>query len=129
MCKSSDENVERVELGKDNFGEISIMVNEAKRENIKFDKDKWVPGLGILAKSERFEEEEKEEDDEEEQINDEDQDKINALNEEKEKKEKKIADLSEKIKEIETKIETMKKILTIDVSEQDYIKELAKKEI
>ena len=56
-------------------------------------------------------------------------DKINALNEEKEKKEKKIADLSEKIKEIETKIETMKKILTIDVSEQDYIKELAKKEI
>ena len=126
MCKSSDDNVERVELNKDNFGELSIMVNEEKRENIKFDKDKWVAGLGILAKSERFE---KEEDDEEEQIDDEAQDKINALNEEIEKKKKKKDDLESKIKEIKEKLETMEKILKIDVSEQEYVKDLSKKEI
>ena len=129
MCKSSDDNVERVELNKDNFGELSIMVNEEKRENIKFDKDKWVAGLGILAKSERFDEEKKEEDDEEEQIDDEAQDKINALNEEIEKKKKKKDDLESKIKEIKEKLETMEKILKIDVSEQEYVKYLAKKEI
>ena len=61
------------------------MVNEGKKENIKFDKDKWLPCIGIMANFELYDEEEKEENDEKEKINEEEQEKINDLNEEIEK--------------------------------------------
>ena len=42
-------------------------------------------------------------------------------------KQKKIEELKEKIKELNKTIEAMKKILNIDVSEEEYIGDLAKK--
>ena len=42
-------------------------------------------------------------------------------------KEAKINDLREKIRDIKDKIDIMQKILNIDVSEQDYLKDLSQK--
>lgn len=125
MCKSSDNEVPKVELKKD-FEEISIVVNEEKNENIKFDNNKWTPVLGVLPKS-IYDVEDSKIEDEEDEINEEDQEKINILKEEVEKRMKKKEDLNQKIRDIEEKIELMKKILNVDVSEQEYIKDLAGK--
>ena len=85
MCKSSEEEIQRVEL-KSEFENISIVVNEEKNENIKFENNKWTPLIGVLPKSVYVEEENEDEDDE---INEEEQEKMNILKEEIEKKKRK----------------------------------------
>ena len=124
MCKSGDEELPKVDLKKD-FESITISVNEEKNENIKFENNKWTPLIGVLPKSVYVEEENEDEDDE---INEEDQEKINIFKEEIEKKKEKKEELKQKIRNINEKIDLMEKILNVDVSEQEYIKDLTAKE-
>ena len=63
----------------------------------------------------------------EEQTNQEDEENIKNLKKEIEEKNSRIDELKNKIKEIDGKIQTMNKILNIDVSEQEYVKELSDK--
>ena len=127
MCKS-EENIEKVDLKNDKFEDITISINEKKKENIRFDTNRWRVALGDKFDSRREEEENEEnEEDEEDEYENEDQGEINKLNDDIKNKEAKINDLREKIRDIKDKIDIMQKILNIDVSEQDYLKELSQK--
>ena len=126
---SSDDKVEKIDLANDKFEDIEIRVNDT--EKIKFDLKKWMPCLKnkdySVIEEKGSEEEEEDDDEEEEKVNEEDQKRINDLKQEIETRKKKEEELKEKIREIEDKIELMKKILNIDVSEQQYVKDLSKK--
>ena len=53
--------------------------------------------------------------------------RIDQIQKDNDYKKDKITELNEKIKEIEDKLNIMRKILNIDVSEQEYLKELTDK--
>ena len=127
MCKSEEE-IEKVDLKEDKFDDITITINEKRKENIRFERDRWRAAIGDKKES-RVDEEENEEneDNEEEEYEKEDQAEIDKLNDDIKTKEAKIEDLKEKIRAIKDKIDTMHKILNIDVSEQEYLKDLAQK--
>ena len=55
------------------------------------------------------------------------QNAVSQINKEIEDKNAKITELKDKISEIENKLGMMRKILNIDVSEQEYLKELTDK--
>ena len=124
---SSDDKPLKIELKDVKFEDINIYVNE--NESIKFDLKKWMPAIGKGRPVLNEEESEEEEDNgEDEKMNEEDQKKVESLKKDITSRENKIEELKEKIREIEDKLEMMKKILNIDVSEQQYVKDLSKKD-
>ena len=129
MCKSSNEEVQKVDLREDKYDEINIQVND--QESIEFDVKKWKPVFGKKTTSvmSNIIEEENDEQSEKEESQDKEEDKtiIDNLQKQIEVKDEKIKDLEQKIQEVNDKIETMHKILSIDVSEQNYVNELTKK--
>ena len=120
MCKSSNDNVQPVDLKNEPFEEISITVND--KEKIRFDekKEKWLPSIAAFKTRSNNTHMNSGEGSEFTQ-------RIANLNDDIQKKKDKIEELKSKIREIDDKLDTMKKILNIDVSEQEYVKELAKK--
>ena len=129
MCKSSNDQPQKIELKPDDFDEIKIRVNDT--ESIEFDVKKWKPIIGKKTTSvmSNITEEENDEQSEKEESQDNEEDKkiIESLQNDIREKDEKIEDLQKKIKEVDDKIEIMKKILNIDVSEQEYVADLTKK--
>ena len=127
MCKSNDEPPMKMDLKNDKFEDIIIDINKDKKEKICFTNERWKPYIGDVEELNNSNEEEENENEDEDKISQEDQEKIDKLNEEIKNKVEKKNILNEKIREIEDKMDTMKKILNIDVSEQEYLNDLSKK--
>ena len=127
MCKSNDEPPMKMDLKNDKFEDIIIDINKDKKEKICFADERWKPYIGDVEELNNSNEEEENENEDEDKISQEDQEKIDKLNEEIKNKVEKKNILNEKIREIEDKMDTMKKILNIDVSEQEYLNDLSKK--
>ncbi len=122
MCKSNDERPAKIDLEK--FDEIQININ--KEESLKLIGDEWIPKRAVLYNEDDNEGQEEEEDEEEENKNDEEKEKIETLKKEIEEKERRKNELEKKTEEIEIKIKLLKKILTVDISEKEYVEGLAK---
>ena len=129
MCKSSNDQPQKIDLTNDKFEDIKIHVNDT--ESIEFDVKKWKPTIGKKQSvmSNITEEENDEESEKEGSQDNDEQDKkiIDSLKNDIREKDEKIEDLKNKIEEVKSKIEIMKKILNIDVSEQEYVADLTKK--
>ena len=125
---SSDDKVEKIDLTNDKFEDIEIHVNDT--EKIKLGLKKLMPYLKNKYYSvidEKESEEEEDDDEEEEKVNEEDQKRIDDLKQEIETRKKKANELEVRIRKVDDKIDEMKKILKIDVIEQQYVKDLSKK--
>ena len=122
MCKSNSEPPE-ANLETD-FNEIRFKVND--NDVICCKGNNWMYKLNkSLGMSRTFMSQANEE--ENNQENEENKENIKSLEKEIEEKNIRIKELNNKIKEIDEKIKTMNKILNIDVSEQDYVKDLSDK--
>ena len=122
----SDSKPEEINLAKEKFDKININLN--KSESIEFKDYYWIPKISNKSELSRITEQKSEEENGDEGNNDnkeEEQRQIRKLQEEMKNQDEKIEDLNEKIKEIDEKIEIMKRILNIDVSEQEYVKYLS----
>ena len=116
MC-CNDSAPQNVDLKSSPFDEIKLKVNNA---TLKFD-DKYHNGeFRIFDKGNPANENQNS------QLNPYQND-ISLTNKKIEDKNAKITELKDKISEIENKLGMMRKILNIDVSEQEYLKELTDK--
>ena len=120
MCKSSNDNVAKVDLETEPFEEISITVNEKEKIRLDEKKEKWLPSI-IASKVHLINTHVNQDED-----ND-NTEKIERLKEDIENRDQKINELKSKIKEINEKLDTMKKVLNVDVREQEYVKDLEDK--
>ena len=119
MCKSNNE-PPKADLPI-NFQDIKFRVNE--NDVILCNQNKWMyENVGNEGVSRSIRRKASGEDN-----NLEENSNIKSLNKEIENKDNRIKELESKIKEIDDKIATMNKILNIDVSEQEYVKELSDK--
>ena len=119
MCKSNNEPPKADLTTK--FDDIKFVVND--NDVIVCNQNRWMYeniGNGGISRSIRKSVNE-------EENNEENNEMIKSLKKEIEDKNSRIDELNNKINEIEAKIQTMNKILNIDVSEQEYVKELSNK--
>ena len=107
-CCGNDYGAESLEGQK--FEDIVFKIGE---ESIKFKVEEGIGGIYQRDLSDKKDEEKKEE----KKLNNAKQ----AIEEEIRKKDERINELNQKIKEIEAKISSMEQILSIDVSEKEYV--------
>ena len=125
MCDSNEEEPKKIDLQNENLDDININLNDKEKIIFKFKNSEWFPSENKAASNNKGENEEEEDEENEDEQNEDDKKKIEELKKETEDRETKKEALNKKKKEIEDKIELMKKILNIDVSEQQYVKDIS----
>ena len=126
MCKSSDEPAEKVDLTQERFQDIKLILN--KNQSISFDIKGWKPLIQNSVESHLSNIPEKENEEDSFQNNKEySKEKFEKLKEEENKKKKQKIELENKIRAVDEKIADLKKMLNVDLSEQEYVQDLCDK--